>query len=110
MGDNATATSTVAVTKKAKPPKKKVKAKKKEVKEVSGDDDSKAEMGDEPSVVIPYEQLKLKQFGGVEVEVKKLQNYLSNAEFKAIFKMTRSDFDTKPAWKQRALKKAASLF
>merc|ERR1712204_89136 len=103
-------------TKTKSPPrsKKKTKAKAKSEKKVKAvkDDDAKVEMAgdeEEPNVVIPYAKLKVKEFGGVEVVKKKLEMYLSNAEFREIFKMSRSEFNGKPAWKQRALKKTASL-
>jgi len=86
--------------------------KKKRKAKGADDDDSKqvAENEAEPATVIPYSQLKAKQFGGVAVEKTKLENYLSNAEFMALFKMTRAEFRGKPGWKQRALKKDKGLF
>ena len=71
---------------------------------------SAADVGDEPSVTIPYGKLKAKQFGGVDVDKAKLETYLSNEEFFAQFKMSRAEFASKPAWKQRNMKKAAGLF
>eukprot|EP00486_Rosalina_sp_Unknown_P006749 CAMPEP_0201572838 /NCGR_PEP_ID=MMETSP0190_2-20130828/16345_1 /ASSEMBLY_ACC=CAM_ASM_000263 /TAXON_ID=37353 /ORGANISM="Rosalina sp." /LENGTH=550 /DNA_ID=CAMNT_0047999105 /DNA_START=1269 /DNA_END=2921 /DNA_ORIENTATION=+ len=67
-------------------------------------------IGDEPSVCVSYEKLKAKQFNGLDVDKAKLETYLSNKEFFELFKMSRSEFASKPAWKQRTLKKDKGLF
>ena len=64
----------------------------------------------EPSIIIAYKELKSKQFGNVDVDKKRLEDYLSNAEFFEVFKMSRSEFSQKPAWKRRNMKKDKGLF
>jgi len=68
-------------------------------------DDSK-----ESYPVIPYEQLKAKQFGSHNVLKAKLELYLSTEEFRQIFQMTKSEFDRLPKWKKISVKKKVGLF
>jgi len=64
----------------------------------------------EPNDVISYKDLQNKEFGDVSVNKKRLEDYLSNAEFFEVFKMSRNEFANKPAWKQRNMKKDKGLF
>eukprot|EP00484_Ammonia_sp_Unknown_P027509 CAMPEP_0197032254 /NCGR_PEP_ID=MMETSP1384-20130603/10974_1 /TAXON_ID=29189 /ORGANISM="Ammonia sp." /LENGTH=952 /DNA_ID=CAMNT_0042461887 /DNA_START=28 /DNA_END=2886 /DNA_ORIENTATION=- len=102
----------------AAPPKKKTAAPPKKAKSTTkskkDQDDSKApaNMGDEPDIVISYAKLKVKDFDGhdAEIDKTKLENYLSNKDFFQIFKMSRAEWASKPAWKQRNVKKEKGLF
>ena len=60
--------------------------------------------------VILYKDLKNKQFGNVNVDRTRLEDYLSNAEFFEVFKMSRNEFCSKPEWKQKNMKKEKGLF
>merc|ERR1712083_440664 len=92
-----------APKKKAQPPKKsksksKIKKEDEKIEIVSVDEP-------EPADIISYEDLKKKNFGNIDVNKKKLEDYLCNKEFIQIFKMSRTEFAKKPAWKQRNMKK-----
>lgn len=39
-----------------------------------------------------------------------LQSFLSDADFKTSFGITKAEFDSKPAWRKTQLKKDAGLF
>lgn len=58
---------------------------------------------------IPYETLKLPEVpAGVDPSRK--EDYLSDADFKTVFKCSRAEFKELKPWKQQAMKKAADLF
>jgi len=58
---------------------------------------------------IPYETLKLTDLpAGVDPNHK--EDYLSDADFKDVFKCSRAEFKELKPWKQQALKKDAGLF
>jgi len=44
------------------------------------------------------------------IDATKLEAYLSNDEFKEIFKMSKEDFEKLPIWKQESLKKDVDLY
>ena len=77
------------------------------------DDDNKdnngTNNGDEPSVIISYQDLKDKKWPS-GVNKKSLEKHLSNKEFYQIFKCSRAEFAKRPGWKQRNMKKEHGLF
>ena len=109
---SSTSSTTSSGSKKKKsPPKKKTKKTKASPPKKNNDDDSKmpSNMGDEPSLIVPYKDLKNKKLPS-GVNKAKLENYLSNKEFFEIFKCSRAEFAKKPGWKQKNLKKEKGLF
>jgi len=44
------------------------------------------------------------------VEPTKLEQYLEDSEFANVFSMSKSEFDSLPAWKAEKLKQQAGLF
>ncbi|KAG1331907.1 Villin-4 [Cocos nucifera] len=66
---------------------------------------------DEGLPVFPYEQLKTSSTDPVsEIDVTKREAYLSSAEFREKFGMTKDAFYQLPKWKQNKLKMAVHLF
>ncbi|ETO08192.1 intersectin-like protein [Reticulomyxa filosa] len=59
--------------------------------------------------IISYKDLKNKNFDDA-INKQKLEMYLSDEEFKEVFKCSREDFAEMPVWKQRQRKKAVDLF
>jgi len=55
----------------------------------------------------PYEELKKRPAG---LETQHLEMYLSDEEFKTVFKMDKQAFVKLPVWKQQNLKRGAKLF
>jgi len=55
-----------------------------------------------------YDDLKNNRAPNIDPSAK--QNYLSDAEFQTVFKMSKADFGKLPKWKQDATKKTAGLF
>jgi len=56
-----------------------------------------------------YEDLKSGKFPS-SVDKSNLENYLDDAEFAKVFKMSRKEFEAQPKWKKDGSKKAAKLF
>lgn len=56
----------------------------------------------------PYEDLKANKIANVDPSRK--ESYLNDAEFQAVFKMGRVEFDKLPKWKKDQTKKAVGLF
>ncbi|PKA58675.1 Villin-4 [Apostasia shenzhenica] len=66
---------------------------------------------DEGLPIFPYERLKTSSTDPVsEIDVTKRETYLSSAEFKEKFGMTKDAFYKLPKWKQNKLKMALQLF
>lgn len=66
---------------------------------------------DEVLPVFPYERLKTSSTDSVsEIDVTKREAYLSSAEFREKFGMTKDAFYKLPKWKQNKLKMAVHLF
>eukprot|EP01083_Nonionella_stella_P071411 191773_1 len=59
--------------------------------------------------ILSYETLKSRQFSS-DIDRRKLEQYLSDAEFLQLFQCTKSEFKQKKPWKQQALKKQFKLF
>lgn len=55
-----------------------------------------------------YDQLVAGPIDGVDSARK--QDYLNDADFAEVFKMTKAEFEALPKWKQQAQKKNAGLF
>jgi hypothetical protein len=73
------------------------------------DQDFKA-TGAAPST-IPYEELRLpSKWNRPDIDPLKREIYLSDAEFKDIFKMSRDIFKELPAWKMNQLKQIVKLY
>ncbi|KAG4949307.1 hypothetical protein AAZX31_15G155600 [Glycine max] len=70
------------------------------------------EIEDEEGLVIhPYERLKITSTDPVpNIDVTKRETYLSSAEFKEKFAMSKDAFYKLPKWKQNKLKMAVQLF
>ncbi|KAI4344434.1 hypothetical protein L6164_011663 [Bauhinia variegata] len=66
---------------------------------------------DEGLPIYPYERLKINSSDPVpDIDVTKRETYLSTAEFKEKFGMTKEAFYKLPKWKQNKLKMAIQLF
>jgi len=66
---------------------------------------------DEGLPIYPYERLKTTAADPVtEIDVTRRETYLSSAEFKEKFGMTKEAFSKLPKWKQNKLKIALLLF
>jgi len=66
--------------------------------------------GAAPSV-IPYEELRLpSKWNRPDIDPLQREIYLSDAEFKEIFKMTRDTFKELPPWKKNQLKQIVKLY
>ncbi|OAY85038.1 Villin-4 [Ananas comosus] len=66
---------------------------------------------DEGLPIYPYERLKTNSPDPVkEIDVTKRETYLSSADFKGKFGMTKEAFSKLPKWKQNRLKLALQLF
>lgn len=66
---------------------------------------------DEGLPIFPYERLKVNAADPVtEIDVTKRETYLSSAEFKEKFGMTKDAFYKLPKWKQNKLKMTQQLF
>jgi len=65
---------------------------------------------DQINEVISYHDLKNKQFGNVNVDRTRLEDYLSDAEFFEVFQMQRNEFHCQKEWKQVQMKKHKGLF
>eukprot|EP00735_Rhodelphis_limneticus_P008799 TRINITY_DN2282_c0_g2::TRINITY_DN2282_c0_g2_i1::g.6851::m.6851 TRINITY_DN2282_c0_g2::TRINITY_DN2282_c0_g2_i1::g.6851 ORF type:complete len:838 (-),score=368.98,sp/O75366/AVIL_HUMAN/40.36/0.0,Gelsolin/PF00626.17/1.1e-17,Gelsolin/PF00626.17/3.6e-16,Gelsolin/PF00626.17/2.5e-10,Gelsolin/PF00626.17/4.5e-18,Gelsolin/PF00626.17/2.1e-09,Gelsolin/PF00626.17/3.1e-09,VHP/PF02209.14/7.7e+03,VHP/PF02209.14/8.2e-14,Viral_helicase1/PF01443.13/0.15 TRINITY_DN2282_c0_g2_i1:57-2528(-) len=61
------------------------------------------------SKFFPYEELKAKR-GALGVDTKVLELYLSDADFQAVFKISKSEFTAMPKWKQDQKKKEVQLW
>uniref|UniRef100_A0A6B2KYM9 HP domain-containing protein n=1 Tax=Arcella intermedia TaxID=1963864 RepID=A0A6B2KYM9_9EUKA len=59
---------------------------------------------------IPYEKLKNKKTLPSTVDTSRLEDYLSNEEFEAVFTMKREEWKDKPLWKRQEEKKKAGLY
>ena len=46
----------------------------------------------------------------MSVDQGNLQDYLADSDFQEVFRMSRTAFNTLPAWKKAALKKEKGLF
>lgn len=66
-----------------------------------------ADIGPKKGVIYTYAQLKA---GGLDIDTTRKETYLSDDEFKEVFKMTRAEFNAMPAWKQANKKKETGLF
>merc|ERR1711953_1307945 len=62
-----------------------------------------------PGGTYPLEQLKT-MHGTDGIDPSKKEQYLSDADFQATFKMSKSDFEKLAGWKQTKLKKDAGIF
>eukprot|EP00999_Lentomonas_sp_LEN2_P002807 NODE_673_length_1276_cov_164.026110_g634_i0.p1 GENE.NODE_673_length_1276_cov_164.026110_g634_i0~~NODE_673_length_1276_cov_164.026110_g634_i0.p1 ORF type:complete len:372 (+),score=105.52 NODE_673_length_1276_cov_164.026110_g634_i0:64-1179(+) len=61
--------------------------------------------------VIPYEELRLpSKWNRPDIDPLSRENYLSDAEFQNIFKMTRDEFKLVPTWKRNQLKQIVKLY
>ncbi|MED6145064.1 Villin-4 [Stylosanthes scabra] len=66
---------------------------------------------DKENSIYPYERLKITSTDPVtDIDVTKRETYLSSAEFKEKFGMTKDAFYKLPKWKQNKLKMAIQLF
>ncbi|XP_076823836.1 villin-1-like [Clavelina lepadiformis] len=65
-----------------------------------------------PVATYSYEQLKTTPIDELpaDVEPTRKEYHLSDQEFEVVFKMSKLDFASKPAWKQSSLKKQVGLF
>jgi hypothetical protein len=61
-------------------------------------------------IILPYEQLKAKKDLPPGIDLAKLEQYLSDEEFKKIFSMTKDEFNNLPGWKRTPMRKNANLF
>ncbi|KAG0478276.1 hypothetical protein HPP92_012995 [Vanilla planifolia] len=76
------------------------------------EDLKEGEAEDEESLpIFPYERLKTTSTNPVsEIDITKRESYMSSAEFKEKFGMTKDAFYKLPKWKQNKLKMALQLF
>ncbi|KAK4265504.1 hypothetical protein QN277_026552 [Acacia crassicarpa] len=76
------------------------------------EDVKEGEVEDEEGLSIyPYERLKISSTNPVtDIDVTKRETYLSSAEFKEKFGMTKDTFYKLPKWKQNKFKMAVQLF
>ncbi|KAL1359323.1 hypothetical protein HN51_004625 [Arachis hypogaea] len=78
------------------------------IKEDAKEDEAEDEEG---LLIYPYERLKITSTDPVtDIDVTKRETYLSSAEFKEKFGMTKDAFYKLPKWKQNKLKMAVQLF
>jgi glycerol-3-phosphate cytidylyltransferase-like family protein len=63
-----------------------------------------------PSMTVPYSALTNNLFDKDQVDSNQKEMYLSDGDFLTMFKMSKSQFNSLPAWKKKQLKQSFNLF
>jgi len=77
-----------------------------EIKAYMLEQKKKIAMGDQANF-LPISEIRKRP---AHLDQSKLESYLSDAEFKSLFSMTKAEFEKAPKWKKDSLKKEQQIF